>query len=161
MGPFSTRSCTVSYARSLRDTLVRSSSRHFSLATRSLSYSLPRSAAITFGLDVMHADAEIALSPCSTEDRSLYLLRSASMTTLWPDNTLPLIHWKIARSACSDLLRWRHCSQTKLSPRSTEDRSLCLLRSAVITTLRPDNALSSLHRSFFLHALFQTASISS
>ena len=65
----------------------------------------------------MHTDAEIALSLCSTEDRSLCLLRFA-----------------------------RRCGQTTLSPRSTKDRSLCLLSSAVITTLRLHNTLPSLHR---------------
>ena len=158
MGPFSTRSRTVSVrAIVARDSPVP---RHSSLAIflssttyrMFLSCSLPRSAAIVFGPDVMHADAEIPLSPRSTEDRLLCLLQSASMTTLRSDNALlslqrrslallapicfdeaavrqhsPLDPLKIARSAYSDLLWWRHCGQTTLSPRSTEEFSFCTL----------------------------------
>ena len=112
--------------------ILRSRSRFLSSTTYHIIYvlscSLPRSAAIIFGPDVMDADAEIALSPRSTEDRSLCLLhyllrwRHCGQTTLSPrsteDRSLCLLHY---------LLRWRHCGQTTLSPRSTEDRSLCLL----------------------------------
>ena len=115
MGPFSTKS----HAVSVRTIVARfaGSPPFFARALTALfiSYSLPRSAAIIFGLDVIYVDAEIALSPRSTEDRSLCFDDDAAAR-----QRSPLAPLKIIRSACTD-------------------------RSAVITTLRSDNALPSLH----------------
>ena len=60
---------------------------------------------------------------------------------------------KIAVSALLARRRWG--TPVVLSPHSTEDRSLCLFRCALLTTLRPDNVLPSLTgRVFSLHANF-------
>ena len=65
---------------------------------------------------------------------------------------------KIAVSALLARRRWG--TPVVLSPRSTEDHSLCLFRCALLTTLRPDNVLPSLlGRVFSLHALSITANL--
>ena len=104
-------------------------------------------------------------APPLARDRGLALylrayldLRRSSLLSMFCLPTLKyLAPPKIAVSALLARRRWG--TPVVLSPRSTEDRSLCLFRCALLTTLRPDNVLPSLlGRVFSLHAFFQTSS---
>ena len=99
-------------------------------------------------------------APPFARDRSLALYLTAHLdlrrSSLLPMFCMPTLKYlappKIAVSALLARRRWG--TPVALSPRSTEDHSLCLFRCALVTTLRPDNVLPSLlGRVFSLHAL--------
>ena len=85
MGLFSTMHIPSRLRTRLRD-LYRQKRRHAPpfARDRSLSYGLPRPAAIVFTPDVLHADAEI---PCSTEDRCL--CAACTPTLGYPGSSFP------------------------------------------------------------------------